>query len=94
MNWKCKYIEEYLVGIKIRSREISLCGAERVRCKVLLPYRSNKSSDKRKLETPSSLSIWISKTYQNVVGFKWCDPSLTESLPAICRPIWRLANAA
>ena len=43
--------------------------------KVLLPYQSNKSSDKRKLDFPP-LSLRISKTYQNIIIFKWSGPSL------------------
>jgi len=43
--------------------------------KVPLLYLSNKLSYKRKLEAPSSPSIRISKTYQNIIIFKWCGPS-------------------
>jgi len=40
-------------------------------------YDSNKSSDKRKEATTSSLSTRISKTYQNIIiKFKWCGSSL------------------
>ena len=37
---------------------------------------SNKSSDKRKQATTSSLSTRISKTYQNIIKFKWCGSGL------------------
>ena len=43
---------------------------------ILSTCYSNKSSDKRKQATTSSLSIRISKTYQNIIKFKWCGSSL------------------
>jgi len=46
------------------------------RALILSKWSSNKSSDKRKQETTSFLVTPISKTYQNIIIFKWCGSSL------------------
>jgi len=43
---------------------------------ILSTCYSNKSSDKRKQATTSSVSTRISKTYQNIIKFKWCGSRL------------------
>jgi len=46
---------------------------------ILSTCYSNKSGDKRKQATTSSLSTRISKTYQNIIiKFKWCGASLNN----------------
>jgi len=50
---------------------------------ILSTCYSNKSSDKRKQATTSSLSTRISKTYQNIIKFKWCGSRLkNQQIPA------------
>jgi len=58
---------------------------------------NNKSSDKRKQATTSSLSTRISKTYQNIIKFKWCGSRLKNQqisagifrYLAVSSDIWR-----
>ena len=50
---------------------------------ILSTCYSNKSSDKRKQATTPSLSTRISKTYQNIIKFKWCGSRLkNQQIPA------------
>jgi len=65
-----------------KGRERGICMGERKgtvtskQALILSTCYSNKSSDKRKQATTSSLSTRISKTYQNIIKFKWCGSGL------------------